>query len=188
MLSFKQFMNKIYEAQEYSGAGSSIPQVSAGLTHAVSSGLIKKNDVAVDVGGGRYDLGKDHVESNVEGAKLHVQDPYNRSEEHNKEVDRHTIGKSDYVGCHNVLNVIKEPEERAKALQNVKSRMKPRTGIAHITVWDGGSGKGDGKVTKKDTWQNRQRTKFYLPEIKKEFPEETHEVSVKNNHIVIRQR
>jgi hypothetical protein len=164
-------------------------QVSAGIKHAVSKGLIKPNHVAADVGGGKFDKGKEHVESNVHGSKMHVYDPYNRSEEHNKQVDEHTVGKSDYVGCHNVLNVIKEKEARSNVLENVKKRMKHGTGIAHITTYEGDKS-GEGRVTKKSktgetSWQNNKPTKHYLPEIKEHFPEDKYHVEHKSGHILI---
>lgn len=189
MLNFKQFL----EAQEHTSADTSLNQISAGLKHAVKSGLIQPNSINVDNGGGRYDLGKEHVESSIQGAKLHVHDPFNRSEEHNEEVKKKTKGKADYVGMHNVLNVIKEPEERQKALESVKSFMKPKTGIAHLTVYQGNKS-GQGKVSKKNkntgasSWQEHRPTSSYIDEVEKVFPEETHEVSHKGDHIIVRQR
>ena len=130
MLSFKQFLN---EAQEHTSADTSLNQVSAGLKYAVKNNLIKPHTNNVDNGGGKYDEGKKHVENNIEGAKLHVHDPFNRKPEHNEEVERNHTGKAHYVGLHNVLNVIKEPEERKAALEKTKSFMHPK-GIVHITI------------------------------------------------------
>ena len=140
----------------------------------------------MDNGGGRYDAGKNHIESNVEGAKLYVHDPFNRSEEHNTKVKKECEGNCDYVGMHNVLNVIKEPEEREKALKTVKSFMRPKTGIAHISVYQGDKS-GKGRVTTKG-WQEHRPTSSYEDEIKGVFPEETHEVSRKGDHIIVRHK
>jgi len=182
----------IKESQEHTSADTSLNQVSAGLKHAVKTGLIQPNSVNVDVGGGKYDAGKEHVESNVKGAKLHISDPFNRSEEHNANVDKETEGKADYTSLNNVANVIKEPEHRIAAYHKVKSFMKPKTGVAHITVYEGDK-TGNARQTKNDkgrgsSWQNHAKTDTYLPEIKKVFPEETHDVSVKSGHIIIRQK
>ena len=190
MLSFKQFLE---ETQKHKSPDTSLNQVSAGLKHAVSKGLITPNSVNVDNGGGKYDAGKNHVESSIEGAKLHVLDPYNRSEEHNAEVLKNTKGKSDYVGMHNVLNVIQEPEYRKEALEKVKSLMKPKTGIAHITIYQGDKS-GNGRISKTNkktgetSWQEHRPTSSYIDEVKSVFPEETHEISHKKDHIIVRQK
>lgn len=189
MLNFKKFLE---EKQEHTSADTSLNQVSAGIKHAVKSGLIKPHSLNVDNGGGRYDAGKEHVESSVEGSEFHVHDPYNRSEEHNSDVVKKTSGKADYVGMHNVLNVIKEPEARQEALKKVKSFMKPKSGIAHITVYQGDKS-GNGRVTKADkgrgsSWQEHRPTKSYVDEVKNIFPEESHEISHKGDHIIVRQK
>lgn len=187
MLNFKQFL----ESQEHTSADTSLNQISAGLKHAVKKGLIKPNSMNVDNGGGRYDAGKQHVESNVEGAQLHVHDPFNRSEEHNSGVKKAAQGNSDYVGLHNVLNVIKEPEERRKALENTGSFLK-KGGIAHITVYEGNKS-GKGKISKTDkgrgsSWQEHRPTSSYVDEVKSVFPEDTHEVTHKGQHIIVRKK
>jgi hypothetical protein len=189
MISFKQYLE---EAQEHTSADTSLNQVSAGIRHAVSKGLIKPNSVNVENGGGKYDAGKEHVESSIKGAKLHVHDPFNRTEGHNKDVKKNAEGNADYTGMHNVLNVIKEPEHRIAALHQVKSFMKPKTGIAHITTYEGDKS-GNERQTKNDkgrgsSWQNHRKTDTYMPEIKKVFPDSTHEVTHKSGHIIIRQR
>lgn len=189
MKTFKQFMN---ENQEHTSADTSLNQVSAGLKHAVKHGLIHPNSVNVDVGGGKYDAGKEHVESSVPGAKLHVSDPFNRSEEHNAKVAKTAEGKADYTSLNNVANVIKEPEHRIAAYHKVKSFMKPKTGIAHITVYEGDK-TGNARQTKNDkgrgsSWQNHRKTDSYMNEIKSVFPEHTHEVTNKSGHIIIRQK
>jgi hypothetical protein len=190
MLTLARLKEILKESQEHTSADTSIPQVSAGIKHAVKTGLIHPNSINVDNGGGRFDKGKEHVESSVEGAKLHVHDPYNRSEEHNSEVKKKTLGKSNYVGLHNVLNVIKEPESRIEALKQTKEFMHPKNGIAHITVYEGDKS-GKGRVTKANkgrgsSWQNNRTTSSYADEVKKVFPDSTHHVSVKSGHIIVK--
>lgn len=189
MKSFKQYLS---EAQEHTSARTSLRQVSAGIKHAVKTGLIKPHSVNIDNGGGSYDENKHHVESHVEGSKFEVHDPYNRSEEHNDKVKGDHTGKADYVGMHNVLNVIKEPEYRIGALHQVKSFMKPKTGVAHLTVYEG-EGNGNARVTQNDngrgsSWQNHRKTDTYLPEVRKVFPPETHNVTRSGKHIIITQK
>jgi len=185
MLSFKNF---ILESQEHTSADTSLNQVSAGLKYAVEKGHIKPNSINIDHGGGRFDKGIEHVESNVEGAKLHVHDPFNRSEEHNKNIEDRHKGKADYVGLHNVLNVIKEPEIRQKALEKVKSFVHP-SGTVHISVHEG-DGNGKSRITKNDkgrgsSWQEHRKTETYMDEVKNTFPESEHNVTRKGKHIII---
>lgn len=159
-------VDRIVEAieQKHSSAKTSLNQVSTGLKNAP----IKAGDTGVDVGGGKYDKGVEHFAS--KGAKLHVYDPYNRSKEHNEKVASDHSGKADYVGCHNVLNVIKEKEHRAGVLDRVKKFMGPH-GKAHITVYEGDKS-GNGRETKGgESWQNHQPTSWYHDEIKDAFPD-----------------
>lgn len=187
MITYRQLVEVV---QQHTSADTSLNQVSAGLKHA-SSNLIKPNSTNVDVGGGRYDAGKEHVEKENPTAKLHVFDPFNRSDEHNKEVKHAAEHNADYVGLHNVLNVIKEPEHRMGALQSVKSFMK-KGSTAHITVYEGDK-TGNGRMSKQDkgrgsSWQEHRPTSSYVPEVRKVFPESTHDVQVKGKHILVTQK
>lgn len=186
MLSFKEY---ILEGQEHTSADTSLNQASAGLKYAVKNNLIKPHTHNIDNGGGKYDEGKKHVESNIEGAKLHVHDPYNRPAEHNEELQKNHTGKAPYVGMHNVLNVIKEPDERIKALQKTKSFMHPK-GIVHISVHEG-DGDGNARITKADkgrgsSWQEHRKTETYMPEVRSVFPDDTHTVERKGKNILVR--
>lgn len=189
MKTFKQLMESF---QAHTSADTSLNQVSAGLKYAVSKKLIKPNSLNIDNGGGKYDAGKKHVESNIQGAELHVHDPFNRSEEHNKSVKDIASNNAEYVGMHNVLNVIKEPEHRKSALETVKSFLKPKTGIAHITVYEGDK-TGNSRVSKADkgrgsSWQEHKPISSYMDEIKGVFPEETHDVSMSGKNILIKSK
>ena len=188
----KVFSKFLKEAQEHTSAATSLNQVSAGIKYAVSKGLIQPNSLNVDHGGGKFDKGKEHVESSIAGAEFHVHDPFNRSEEHNNAVKKTATSNADYVGMHNVLNVIKEPEERQNALREMKKFMKPKTGIAHITVYEGDRS-GNGRISKTDkgggsSWQEHRPTSSYVNEIKSVFPETTHDVTHKAGHIIIKQK
>lgn len=182
--TYRELLSEI--SQQHTSADTSLNQVSSGIRHAASAGLIKPHSTNVDVGGGKYDAGKHHIEKSVEGSSLHVYDPYNRAESHNTEVLHNHEGKADYVGLHNVLNVIKEPENRAEALHTVKKFMKPG-GTAHITTYEGDKS-GTGRMSKQDkgrgsSWQNHRSTKSYVPEVQTAFP--NHRVHVQGKHIII---
>ena len=124
--------------------------------------------VYLDFGGGRFDNGVYYVRDL--GATLLVYDPYNRSDEHNKEVLRviKENGGADAALNSNVLNVIKEPEARLSVLKNIKKLTKPG-GDVYITVYEG-TGKGNEGPTKAGYQLNR-KTADYLEEIQSVFPD-----------------
>lgn len=126
--------------------------------------------VNIDYGGGRFDNVADYL-SQYDVINL-VYDPYNRTQEHNKEVIKtvRAHGGADTATCSNVLNVIKEPEVRLNVLKNIKKLVKP-TGTVYITVYEG-SGKGDSKPTKSG-YQLNKKTADYLEEIQQVFPDAT---------------
>lgn len=123
--------------------------------------------INLDYGGGKYDNATDYlVEKNVFNF---VYDPYNRSEEHNKEVINFLENweKADTATCSNVLNVIKEPEIRENILRHIKSLVKPN-GYIYITVYEGTK---DGKERPtKSGYQLNRKTEDYMEEIRKVFP------------------
>lgn len=128
-----------------------------------------KGSLCLDYGGGRFDNGMEWLaEQGVEG---YVYDPYNRSAEHNREVVRkiRENGGADITLCSNVLNVIKEPEARINVLKNMRKLTKP-SGTVYITVYEG-NGKGEGKQSKKDSYQLNRKTADYLEEIQTVFPD-----------------
>lgn len=179
MKTLKQFITEI---QTYQSDKTSLNQISAGLKKAAQS-FIKPDSINVDVGGGKYDLGINHIEQNVPGAKLHVYDPFNRTTEHNDNVVYQARNKAHYVGLHNVLNVINDEDARREALETVKSFMHPTNGIAHITIYPGNNS-GVGKVTKNgSSWQENRPAKSYMDEISRVF--NNHNISFKSGHIVI---
>jgi hypothetical protein len=185
----KSFVQFFAEQQEHPSRTTSLKQVAAGLKYAAEKGLIKPNSHNVDVGGGKFDIGKEHIEKSVEGSQLHVYDPFNRSEEHNKSILKSSSSKAHYVGLHNVLNVIKEPEYRKSALESAKSFMHPEHGIVHITVHEGDRS-GKGRISNQDkgsgsSWQEHRKTSSYADEVGNVFPEKQFNVKIGSKHIVI---
>jgi len=167
----EEILSEAEEKQKHTSAKTSLNQISRGLKHAP----VNKDDIGVDVGGGKYDKGVEHFKKS--GAQLHVYDPYNRAKEHNDDVEKNHCGKANYVGCHNVLNVIKEPEHRKDVLNKLKQFMHPETGKAHLTVYQGKK-HGIGSATKGgESWQNHQPTKFYRKEIEDAFDPNEHDVA-----------
>lgn len=124
--------------------------------------------VYLDFGGGKFDNGVYFVKD--KGATLLVYDPYNRSDEHNKQVlaELKENGGADAGLNSNVLNVIKEPQARLAVLKNLKRLVKPG-GDIYITVYEG-TGKGDERPTKAGYQLNR-KTEGYMDEVRQIFPD-----------------
>lgn len=130
-----------------------------------------KGSVVLDFGGGRYDNGVEYL--NSIGCEGYVYDPYNRTSEHNAAVVKaiRSNGGADIVLNSNVLNVIKEAAARRTVLKNIKKLVKP-SGKIYITVYEG-NGSGEGKQSKKDSFQLNRKTADYLEEIQEVFPDAT---------------
>lgn len=151
--------------QEYDSAKTSIN--SNKLPAIYNMITLPKGSVGIDYGGGKFD---NAVEALAEqGVTLHVYDPYNRSQQHNRAAIKalRANGGADFAINSNVLNVIKEPEARLNVLENIKKITKPGAPI-YITVYEG-SGKGNEGVTKSGYQLNR-KTADYLEEIQQVFP------------------
>lgn len=130
-----------------------------------------KGATVLDYGCGRYDNGLEYLESL--GCTAYGYDPYNRTSEHNSAVVKaiRANGGADIVLNSNVLNVIKEPAARRTVLKNIKKLVKPN-GKIYITVYEG-NGSGEGKQSKKDSFQLNRKTADYLEEIQEVFPDAT---------------
>jgi len=171
--------------QEFNSAKTSRKQVPALHKFLVKKNLIPDNAFVLDYGGGKFDLGKEYIETEVEGATLFVYDPFNRTEEHNNTVMAKVKSENpDVILLANVLNVIKEKNIRQNILKEIKKYKG--NGKLYISVYEAPKKENYeeteayvGQMTK-DGWQNAQPTSYYLPEVKKIFPE----AMIKNNIII----
>ena len=151
--------------QEYDSAATSINSNKLPAIYKMVN--FEPGKVYLDFGGGKFDNGVYFVKD--KGATLLVYDPYNRSDEHNKQVlaELKENGGADAGLNSNVLNVIKEPEARLAVLKNLKRLVKPG-GDIYITVYEG-TGKGDEGPTKAGYQLNR-KTADYMEEVQQVFP------------------
>lgn len=131
-------------------------------------GGFKKGTMNLDYGGGRFDnvaqYLKDYDVLNL------VYDPFNRSKEHNKDVLDFVKknGGADTITCSNVLNVIKEPENRLSVIKNC-DRLVKSGGTVYFTVYEG-SGSGEGKANdKRKSYQTNMKTEDYQEELEQVF-------------------
>lgn len=142
--------------QRYTSAETSINNKKApaiyGMKKAIELYVGKK---VIDIGGGKYDTpviaGRQH------GADVSIYDPYNRTEEHNKNV---LSLEYDVAIISNVLNVIAEKENRLEVVKLAISKAD----TVLITVYEGDK-TGNGRETKKDCYQLNQKTPFYEKEL-----------------------
>lgn len=136
----------------------------------------------LDFGGGKWDKATVYLKNNHNCENL-VYDPYNRTEEHNKEVaNRVQTEGVDSITCLNVLNVIKNKDERHELLRNISNAMYSSHLIGHITpiiifqVYEGD------KTANKDI-QTCMKAKEYIPEIQEVFP--SWSIKRKGNVIIV---
>lgn len=161
-------------AQKITSAKTCRKQIPA-VMNMIPTNIWLRLDTVVDYGGGKYDDVTELLATM--GIRCFVYDPFNRSEAHNAFV-KETLDRVPADACFlsNVLNVIREPEERLKALEQIKKwtgmgmERGPidKLGYVFITVYDG-NGTGRGRKTR-DGWQNNRTLKSYLPEVRKVFP------------------
>jgi len=156
--------------QAFSSADTSInaSKLPTGFTKVEQAGGWKPGTVNVDIGGGRFDNAVEKL--STLGVDSKVFDPFNRSAEHNNAVSAAVAGgKADTATIFNVLNVIKEPENRLRVLQQAEDALKPG-GKLYIQVYEGDAS-GVARATGGNKFQLNQKLKDYLPEVQKVFPE-----------------
>lgn len=159
------------QKQEISSANTSI---NSGKVPAIYNAVTKnhngwaKGTRNIDIGGGRYDTLTDALAT--KGVESFVYDPFNRSVAENDVVLsflKARDGLGDTATCASVLNVIKEQSIRDNVIHQVSKAIKPE-GVAYFTIYEG-NGKGLGKMSKSDCWQNNRKTESYLQEIQAFF-------------------
>ena len=131
-------------------------------------GGFKQGSLNLDYGGGRWNNAAQYLKD-YDVLNL-VYDPFNRSKAHNKDVLDFVKknGGADTVTCSNVLNVIKEPENRLFVIKNC-GRLVKSGGTVYFTVYEG-SGSGEGKANdKRKSYQTNMRTEDYQEELEKVF-------------------
>lgn len=161
--------------QEYSSAETAINGKQGKLPAAFKRASIPNGALVLDYGGGTVEseqVAQDYLDQFNAIEMLY--DPYNQTAEHNREVvsELRRNGGADVAICSNVLNVIKEEAARLGVLKKIQKLLKP-SGIAYITVYEGG-GSAEGKATQQGrSWQNNRKTVDYLEEIQSVFPDAT---------------
>jgi hypothetical protein len=156
--------------QEHSSADTSRPQVPSLFKAWHRMQGWDQKTINLDWGGGKYDLVQEWFDENGLVVVNLVVDPYNRTEHHNTTQLRIVAksGGTDTATLANVLNVIKEPEERLGTLAEIGPYVI-RGGVLLISVYAGDSS-GVGRKTR-DGWQENRPLKTYLPEVQQVYPQ-----------------
>ena len=164
--------------QKITSADTSInsSKLPAGYSKLKDMDVFKPGQRVVDIGGGRFDNAvEDLAKQDVE---LQVYDPFNRAPEHNQVVKELVAdGGADIAVSNNVLNVIEEPENIKRVVQQAENAIKPGD-KAYFTIYQG-DGKGVGRITKekknKDgtvepkSYQRNEKTDAYVPRVEEVF-------------------
>lgn len=170
------------QEQKFDSRKTSKKQVARTFSYGFSKGWFQPGDVVVDYGGGAFDYAIEYcTDRDVICA---VYDPFNRSAEYNKETMAlvHKAGGADIVTCNNVLNVIEEEPVRLTVLNNI-NRIVKQGGSIYFLIHEG-DGTGNSRVTQESkyidengeeqittSWQNHQKTDWYLDAIKSIWPQ-----------------
>lgn len=136
-----------------------------GFTNLIKKNIFKKNQIVVDIGGGKFDNAVDKLKSI--GAYLHVYDPFNRSIKHNEAVIKKVAdGGADVAVSNNTLNVIAEDKNIITVIAQSHNALRDN-GKAYFTVYEGDRS-GMGKVTSKG-FQRNLPTQSYIDMVKEVY-------------------
>ena len=113
---------------------------------------------------GKYNLTIEFLENNYRVRNI-VYDPFNRTEEENKNALSIPCDDFETVTCANTLNVIKELSDRQKIYAMAQKYVNA---VCLFSVYEGNKS-GIGHETKKDCWQNNRIYKDYINEISEYF-------------------
>jgi hypothetical protein len=167
---FQKDKEDLWEApeQEISSAKTSRLQVPATAKLVDSYLGWEKGTINADIGGGKHNLFSNFLKS--KGVKNLVFDPFNRTKAHNDAVAKQIKGgQADTATVNNVLNVIKEPENRSKVIAQAADAIK-QDGTAYFITHEGSSeDRAIGSRETGDGWQNFKKTSEYIDEIKQHF-------------------
>ena len=139
--------------------------------------LFKSGGVNADIGGGKFPNVINLLRSKFNVQNI-VVDPFNQAKDaYQQAVASVRGGQADTATVSNVLNVIKEPQNRSKVIAQAADAIKPE-GSAYFTVYQSNKVGRSGK----DSWQEGRPLKDYVREIEQHFDR----VEIKNQVIIAR--
>jgi hypothetical protein len=151
-------------SQEISSADTSLPQIPA----VFKSNTFIPRGTNLDIGAGKFDMGKQYLERERGVSESVPFDPFNRSVESNRmAVERLQSGERFATATiPNVLNVIAETSARDNVILQAARAIEPE-GVAYFQIYEG-DGSGSGRKTSKG-FQNNKKTAEYVEEIRQHF-------------------
>lgn len=162
-------------SQAISSADTSLQQVPA----LFKSKAFVPRGTNLDIGAGKFDLGKQYLERERGVTESVPFDPFNRDAETNRlAVERLQSGERfATTTIPNVLNVIAERSVRDNVILQAARALDPQ-GVAYFQIYEGDRS-GDGRQTSKG-YQNNKKTSDYIDEVRRHFGE----VRISGNVIV----
>lgn len=150
--------------QDISSAGTSRPQIPA----VFKSDTFIPRGTNIDIGAGKYDIGKQYLESERGVSESVPFDPFNRSVESNRmAVERLQSGERfGTATIPNTLNVIAETSARDNVILQAARAIEPE-GVAYFQIWEGDKSGIGGKTSA--GFQNNKKTADYVEEIRQHF-------------------
>ena len=157
-------MQREQPLQEISSAETSLAQIPA----IFKSKTFVPRGKNIDIGAGKFDLGKQYLESERGVSESVPFDPFNRSIESNRmAVERLQSGERfGTATIPNVLNVIAEASVRDNVILQAARAIEPE-GVAYFQIYEGDRS-GVGRKTSKG-FQNNKKTSDYANEVSKHF-------------------
>lgn len=151
-------------SQDVSSADTSLAQIPA----VFKSKIFVPRGKNLDIGAGKFDLGKEYLESERGVEESVPFDPFNRSVESNRAaVDRLQSGEQfGTTTVPNVLNVIAEAPARDNVILQAAQALEPN-GVAYFQIYEGDRS-GNGRRTSRG-FQNNKKTSDYVAEVRKHF-------------------
>jgi len=151
-------------SQDVSSADTSLAQIPA----VFKSKIFVPRGKNLDIGAGKFDLGKQYLESERGVVESVPFDPFNRSIESNRAaVDRLQSGERfGTTTVPNVLNVVAEAPARDNVILQAAQALEPN-GVAYFQIYEGDRS-GNGRRTSKG-FQNNKKTSDYVAEVRKHF-------------------
>jgi hypothetical protein len=150
--------------QEISSSETSLAQIPA----VFKSKTFVPRGTNLDIGAGKFDLGKQYLESQRGVSESVPFDPFNRSIESNQmAVERLQSGERfGTATIPNVLNVIAEASARDNVILQAARAIEPE-GVAYFQIYEGDRS-GIGRKTSKG-FQNNKKTSDYANEVSEHF-------------------
>jgi hypothetical protein len=151
-------------SQDVSSADTSLAQIPA----VFKSKTFVPRGKNLDIGAGKFDLGKQYLESERGVTESVPFDPFNRSLESNRAaVNRLQSGERfGTTTIPNVLNVVAEAPARDNVILQAAQALEPN-GVAYFQIYEGDRS-GNGRRTSKG-FQNNKKTSDYVAEVRKHF-------------------